>query len=125
MFGLLVYVGAMALWASRPWTDTHGLVASPEREPAFAEYHCPSVFGRHPAERGRQILSGTRAEGQTEDPEFPPDGTPCDAQGTHRALFAVDLAAASAGMVLLQRSSMRRRAADARLEAQALEATGV
>ena len=120
---LVLYMVFLVMWATRPWTDTHGLDA-PDREPAFAEFACPSVFGHDAPVRGDQLLSGARPEGQTEDPVFPVDGTPCSEQRNHRVLFVVDLAAAAAGMVLLQRSQARHRAADERHRAQAVEAAG-
>lgn len=120
---LVVYVLAMAVWATRPWTDTHGLEA-PDREPAFAEFACPSLFANAEPVRGRQILSGARPEGQTEDQLYAVDGTPCDEQGKRRVLFGVDLVAAGVGMMLLKRSGARHRAADERHRVQAVEASG-
>lgn len=116
---LLVYMAAMVLWAARPWTDTHALVATPDREPAFAEYKCPSVFRRTPIVRGRQILGGQRPEGQERDPVFPVDGTPCGQRRRQRVLFVVDIAAAGVGLALLKRSGSRHQAADRLHEAEA------
>lgn len=120
---LAVYALGMVVWASRPWTDTQPLVA-PDREPAFAQFRCPSVFGSGDAVRGDQLLSGVRPEGQTEDPVYPATGSPCSEQGTHRVLLVADLAAAGVGMLLLVRSHARHRAADERHSLQAVEAAG-
>lgn len=115
------YVAAMALWATRPWTDTHALVVPDNRSPGFAEYECPSVFGRGPGVKGLQILSGSREPAQPDDPQYPPAGTPCDEQDKHRVLLVVDVAAAGIAMLALQRSSVRHRAATELDDARAAE----
>lgn len=103
---LLAYCAGMLLWASRPWTDTQRLVTPPEvplplgEQFAFARYRCPSVFS-----------SATEAPEANEATPYPPADKPCSEQTSHRALFVVDLAAAGVGMVLVQRSSIRHRAA--------------
>ncbi|MGI8686511.1 MAG: hypothetical protein ACR2MO_15720 [Acidimicrobiales bacterium] len=106
---LLVYCAAMVLWASRPWTDTVALETPAGASPAFVEYRCPSVFS-----------SGTDPE-PAEEPAFPLRRRPCEQQGTHRALFVIDLAAAGVGMALLQRSSARYRAAATAADARDAE----
>lgn len=97
---LLAYCAGMLLWASRPWTDTERLVTPPEVGEQFAGYRCPSVFS-----------SATEAPEADEATPYPPADAPCGEQTSHRVLFVVDLAAAGAGMVLIQRSSIRHRAA--------------
>lgn len=101
----------MVLWASRPWTDTHALIAPKARSPAFAAYKCPSVFDHHAGERLRELRVPTPARQQPDETLYPPRGTPCDEQGKHRVLFFVDIGAAGVAMLLLQRSGSRHRAA--------------
>lgn len=93
-------MAAMVLWASRPWTDTERLVTPVGVDIAFAEYDCPSVF----SSRARDAVP-------SEPTPYPPVHRPCGEQSRHRMLFVVDLVAAAVGMVLLQRSSIRYRAA--------------
>lgn len=98
-YALVAYMAAMALWASRPWTDTELLVTPPDAPPAFAEYRCPSVFGSGPAE---PVASG--------ETPYVPAHRPCGEQGRHRALFVVDMAVSAAGVVVVRRSLRRHRA---------------
>lgn len=107
---LVVYSAAMILWAARPWTDTQALVTPPDVPLAFAEYQCPSVFS-----------SGTADLEPSAETPYPPAKRPCGEQDRHRVLFVLDMAAAGAGMVLLQRSSARYRAASAAADAREAE----
>ena len=101
---IVVWMAAVALWTTRPWSDTVALVVPPkvqlqtkDKAPAFATYECSDLLGA-PA---TPTPHGTV--------RYPPARPPCTDLGQRRALAVADLVLGVVALGAVVATSARRR----------------
>jgi len=100
---LALWALAVVVWAARPWSDTHPLLAPPDAKVQQATYECGPTWGN----------ASVRGPNTT---PYPVIGTPCGHREERRRVAAVDLGAAALGIGLAvgwRRSPFERRLATA------------
>lgn len=102
---LLVWIGLIAVWAYRPWSDHVPLEIPPEipREEVEAEsarFECGAPFGDATVEPSEEA---------TESP-YPVSRQPCTGRVGRQSLAIADIAAGVLGLVVLVRLGRRSRA---------------